>query len=300
MSRELPPLHTALDRYLSHLRVERALMPATLECYSRDLREYLQWLESQGIVQLSQVGRLHVLSHLSALHARGLSRASQARHLAAVRGLHRFAAAEGVAVADPSDGIEASRGSRPLPRFLGVEEIDRLLAQPDARSPAGARDRAMLELLYASGLRVSELVGLSLSAVDAQLGIVRVRGKGGKERVVPVGERAQDALATYLRAGRGVVLGAKQSRDLFVTPRGRRMTRQGFWKLLGRYARAAGLPDVHPHTLRHSFATHLLERGADLRAVQAMLGHADIATTQIYTHVDRERLKAVLAKHPRA
>jgi integrase/recombinase XerD len=293
-------LPTALDRYLDHLRVERALMPATLESYSRDLREYLEWLEAQGILQISQVGRLHVLAHLSALHARGLSRASQARHLAAVRGLHRFAAAEGVAPADPSDGIEASRGSRPLPRFLGVEEVDRLLAQPDGRGPAGARDRAMLELLYASGLRVSELVGLPLSAVDAQLGIVRVRGKGGKERVVPLGERAQDALAGYLRTGRAVLLGGRQSRDLFVTPRGRRMTRQGFWKLLGRYARAAGLPDVHPHTLRHSFATHLLERGADLRAVQAMLGHADIATTQIYTHVDRERLKAVLAKHPRA
>jgi len=300
----LPPrpdsLPTALDRYLDHLRVERALMPATLESYARDLREYLEWLESQGILQISQVGRLHVLAHLSALHARGLSRASQARHLAAVRGLHRFAAAEGVAPADPSDGIESSRGSRPLPRFLGVEEVDRLLAQPEPRTPAGARDRAMLEILYASGLRVSELVGLPLSAVDTQLGIVRVRGKGGKERVVPVGERAQDALGAYLRGGRGVLLGARQSRDLFVTPRGRRMTRQGFWKLLGRYARAAGLPDVHPHTLRHSFATHLLERGADLRAVQAMLGHADIATTQIYTHVDRERLKAIIAKHPRA
>jgi integrase/recombinase XerD len=297
-----PPdsLPIALDRFLDHLRVERALMPATLESYARDLREYLEWLESQGILHISRVGRLHVLAHLSALHARGLSRASQARHLSAVRGLHRFAAAEGVAPADPSDGIEASRGSRPLPRFLGVDEVDRLLAQPDARSPAGARDRAMLELLYASGLRVSELVGLPLAAVDAQLGIVRVRGKGGKERVVPVGERAQDTLAAYLRTGRGVLLGGRQSRDLFVTQRGRRMTRQGFWKLLGRYARAAGLPDVHPHTLRHSFATHLLERGADLRAVQAMLGHADIATTQIYTHVDRERLKAVLAKHPRA
>ena len=301
---ESPPapdaLPTALDRYLDHLRVERALMPATLESYARDLREYLEWLESQGILQISQVGRLHVLAHLSALHARGLSRASQARHLAAVRGLHRFAAAEGVAPADPSDGVEASRGSRPLPRFLTVDEVDRLLAQPDARSPSGARDRAMLELLYASGLRVSELVGLPLAAVDAQLGIVRVRGKGGKERVVPVGERAQDSLAVYLRSGRGILLGPRQSRDLFVTPRGRRMTRQGFWKLLGRYARAAGLPDVHPHTLRHSFATHLLERGADLRAVQAMLGHADIATTQIYTHVDRERLKAIIAKHPRA
>jgi integrase/recombinase XerD len=158
----------------------------------------------------------------------------------------------------------------------------------------------MLELLYASGLRVSELVALPASAVDGRLGIVRVRGKGGKERIVPVGQRAQQALEAYLGGPRTVLLRNRQSRDLFVTPRGKRLTRQGFWKLLARYATAAGLRDVHPHTLRHSFATHLLERGADLRAVQEMLGHADIATTQIYTHVDRERLKAILAKHPRA
>ena len=186
---------------------------------------------------------------------------------------------------DPTEGVEASRGSRPLPDFLGVEEVDRLLAQPDAATPQGVRDRAMLELLYASGLRVSELVALPLAAVDPRLGIVRVRGKGGKERIVPVGQRAQAALETYLRGARTALLRSRQNRDLFVTHRGRRMTRQGFWKLLVRYAAAAGLRDVHPHTLRHSFATHLLERGADLRAVQAMLGHADIATTQIYTHL---------------
>ena len=294
------PLDVALDRYLAHLRVERALQPATLDSYARDLREYLDWLLTQAIDRLADATQVHVLRHLAALQQRGLSRASQARHLAAMRGLHRFAAADGICATDPTDGVEASRGSRPLPDFLGLEEVDRLLAQPDAVTPSGARDRAMLELLYASGLRVSELVGLPLAAVDAQLGIVRVRGKGGKERIVPVGERAQEALGVYLRSARPVLLGARQSRDLFVTARGRSMTRQGFWKLLGRYARAAGLSDVHPHTLRHSFATHLLERGADLRAVQAMLGHADIATTQIYTHVDRERLKAVLAKHPRA
>ena len=242
-----------------------------------------------------------VLRHLGALQIRGLSRASQARHLAAVRGLHRFANAEGMAPLDPSEGVGATRGSRPLPNFLGVGEVDRLLLQPDAATAAGARDRAMLELLYASGLRVSELVALPLCAIDAQLGIVRVRGKGGKERIVPVGERARDALAAYLEAPRQKLLRARRSPDLFVTPRGGRMTRQGFWKLIGRYARGAGLRQrVYPHTLRHSFATHLLERGADLRAVQAMLGHADIATTQIYTHVDGARLKAVIARHPRA
>ena len=294
------PLDDALDRYLAHLRVERALQPATLECYARDLREYLDWLTQRGARTLDEITQIHILQHLASLQQRGLSRASQARHLAAVRGLHRFANTEGLTRLDPSEGVEASRGSRPLPQFLGVEEVDRLLAQPDGTRPSGARDRAMLELLYASGLRVSELVALPASAVDARLGIVRVRGKGGKERIVPVGQRAQEALGAYLAGARAALLRKRQSRDLFVTPRGKRMTRQGFWKLLARYAAAAGLRDVHPHTLRHSFATHLLERGADLRAVQEMLGHADIATTQIYTHVDRERLKAILTKHPRA
>jgi integrase/recombinase XerD len=295
------PLDDALDRFLAHLRVERGLLDATLEAYARDLREYCDWLVQQGIFRLADVTEPMVLQHLGALQIRGLSRASQARHLAAVRGLHRFANAEGMAPLDPCEGVGATRGSRPLPNFLGVTDVDRLLAQPDARTAAGARDRAMLELLYASGLRVSELVALPLSAIDAQLGIVRVRGKGGKERIVPVGERARDALAAYLDGPRHKLLRARRSPDLFVTPRGGRMTRQGFWKLIGRYARAAGLRQrVYPHTLRHSFATHLLERGADLRAVQAMLGHADIATTQIYTHVDAERLKAVIDRHPRA
>lgn len=290
-----------LDRYLDHLRVERGASPATLDGYARDLQEYAAWLRAAGVAELPAATELHVVQHLAALQQRGLSRSSQARHLAAVRGLHRFAAAEGNVGADVAAGVEVSRGLRPLPRFLGVVEVDRLLAAPASRSAAGLRDRAMLELLYASGLRVSELCGLPLGAVDAQLGVVRVRGKGGKERVVPVGQRAQEALRDYLGGAREKLLGGRASRDLFVTPRGGRMTRQGFWKLLGRYARGAGIEArVTPHMLRHSFATHLLERGADLRAVQAMLGHADIGTTQIYTHVDRERLKAILARHPRA
>jgi integrase/recombinase XerD len=295
------PLLDALDRYLAHLKVERGLLPATLESYARDLQEYLAWLRKEQISSLAQVTEQTILQHLAALHVRGLGRSSQARHLAAVRGLHKFANAEGLSPLDPAERVGASRGARPLPIFLGVGEVDRLLGQPEVKTAAGARDKAMLELLYASGLRVSELVALPLMAVDLRGGIVRVRGKGGKERIVPVGERAQAALQTYLAQARSALLGTQQSRDLFVTPRGGRMTRQGFWKLLARYARCAGIKGrVYPHTLRHSFATHLLERGADLRAVQAMLGHADIATTQIYTHVDRERLKAVLAKHPRA
>ena len=294
-------LDEALDRYLAHLRVERGLLKATLEAYARDLREYSEWLAHHGIGRLADVTEPVILRHLGDLQQRGLSRASQARHLAAVRGLHKFANAEGLTPTDPSEGVEATRGTRPLPHFLAIDEVDRLLSQPDVATAAGARDKAMLEVLYASGLRVSELVTLPLSAIDSVTGIVRVRGKGGKERIVPVGERARDALSAYLAGPRQRLLGTRRSNDLFVTPRGGRMTRQGFWKLLARYARAAGIAQrVYPHTLRHSFATHLLERGADLRAVQAMLGHADIATTQIYTHVDRERLKAVIAKHPRA
>ncbi|MFN2547519.1 MAG: site-specific tyrosine recombinase, partial [Myxococcales bacterium] len=272
-------LDLALDRYLAHLRVERGLLPATLESYARDLREYLDWLAPRA-PSLAEVTEPLILQHLAGLHQRGLSRASQARHLSAVRGLHKFANAEGISPTDPSEQIEAARGSRPLPNFLTIDEVDRLLSAP----PPGSRDRAMLEVLYASGLRVSELVGLPVSAIDPHTGVVRVRGKGGKERIVPVGERAQAALADYLSGARQKLLGTRRSNDLFVTPRGAKMTRQAFWKLIGRYARAAGISQrVYPHSLRHSFATHLLERGADLRAVQAMLGHADIATTQIYT-----------------
>ena len=294
-------LDHALDRFLAHLRVERGLLPATLESYARDLREYIEWLLAQGVARLGEVTESAVLKHLASLTERGLSRASQARHLAAVRGLHKFANAEGIAPNDPASRVGATRGARPLPNFLGVDDVDRLLAQPDPATAQGARDKAMLEILYASGLRVSELVTLPISAIDLRTGVVRVRGKGGKERIVPVGERARDALEAYLASPRQRLLGHRRSSDLFVTPRGSRMTRQGFWKLLGRHARGAGISQrVYPHTLRHSFATHLLDRGADLRAVQAMLGHADIATTQIYTHVDRERLKAIISKHPRA
>ena len=290
-----------LDRYLAHLKVERGLSAATLESYARDLQEYTQWLIDRGIAQLSAVAEPVVLEHLAWLQRRGLSRSSQARHLAAIRGLHKFASAEGVTAADPAEGVGAGRGSRPLPNFLELDEVDRLLAQPDGRTVSGARDRAMLEVLYASGLRVSELVALSLGAIDPHSGVLRVRGKGGKERIVPVGERAREAIAAYLAGPRQKLLKQRRSNDLFVTPRGARMTRQGFWKLLARHARAAGISQrVYPHSLRHSFATHLLERGADLRAVQAMLGHADIGTTQIYTHVDRERLRSILTKHPRA
>ena len=235
------PLDLALDRYLAHLRVERGLLPATLESYARDLREYLDWLAAHGLPALAEVTEPVILQHLADLQIRGLSRASQARHLSALRGLHKFANSEGLSPTDPSESIEAARGSRPLPNFLSVDEVDRLLSAPVAATAQGSRDRAMLEVLYASGLRVSELVSLPFSAIDPHTGVVRVRGKGGKERIVPVGERAQAALGSYLSGPRQKLLGTRRSGDLFVTPRGARMTRQGFWKLIGRYARAAGI-----------------------------------------------------------
>ncbi len=291
-----------VDLFLHHLRVERALSAATLEAYSTDLRDYLADLSKQGVRTLIDVTRDHLAAHLGALHKTGMGARSQARHLTAIRMFHRFLAAERICPRDPTETLAAPRASRPLPRLLTLDEVERLLAAPRAEPPPlGSRDTAMLELLYATGLRVSELVKLPLAALDLTTGILRVRGKGGKERLVPVHEGARRLVGDYIQTIRPGVLGKRTSADLFVTSRGRKMTRQSFWERLGRYARMAGIARaVSPHQLRHSFATHLLERGADLRAVQTMLGHADLSTTQIYTHVDTSRLRAVHAKaHPR-
>ncbi|HQR30109.1 MAG TPA: tyrosine recombinase [Anaeromyxobacteraceae bacterium] len=249
------------------------------------------------------MGRADVQAHLGALTASGISARSQARALSAIRGLHRLLAAERVARADPTDEVDAPRRARKLPQLLSREEVERLLAAPrDARGAAGFRDRAMLEMLYATGLRVSELVTLEVNQVDLESRVLLARGKGRKERLVPIGGPAASSLKAWVAGPRDQMLRGRRSRDLFVTPRGRRMTRQGFWKLLGRYARAAGIARrISPHKLRHSFATHLLEGGADLRAVQSMLGHADVTTTEIYTHVDRTHARRLHARHhPRA
>jgi integrase/recombinase XerD len=295
-------LDPVLDLYLTHLRVEKGLAENSVEAYGRDIREYLLSLERLGISAWDRVGRAEVREHLAALLKRGLSARSQARALSAIRGLHRLLAAERLAPSDPTDEVDAPRASRRLPGLLSREEVEGLLWGPDPRTAAGRRDRAMLEVLYATGLRVSELVSLELNDVDLEARVLVARGKGNKERLVPVGAPAAEAVKAYLSTARERLLRGRRSRDLFVTPRGRRLTRQGFAKLLGRYARAAGLRRaISPHKLRHSFATHLLEGGADLRAVQAMLGHADITTTQIYTHVDRSHVKRLHARyHPRA
>ncbi|RMG21500.1 MAG: site-specific tyrosine recombinase XerD [Deltaproteobacteria bacterium] len=291
-----------LDLYLSYIRLEKGLSANTVEAYGRDLDRYLKELEASGVEEASSIGRGHVLAHLQALHRAGLSSRSQARALAAIRTFHRFLLKERLTEGDPTADLETPRSVKKLPVFLTQEEVDRLLAAPDTTTAAGTRDRAMLETLYATGLRVSELVGLELNDVHLEVGYLIARGKGGKERMVPLGSAAVRWIRRFLEGPREEILRGRSTRALFPTNRGRAMTRQGFWKTLKKYARAAGIDKaISPHKLRHSFATHLLENGADLRSVQAMLGHADVSTTEIYTHVNRERLRALYdAHHPRA
>jgi integrase/recombinase XerD len=295
-------LEPALDLFLAHIRVEKGLSENTVEAYGRDLRRYLDHLGQMGITAWERVTRAEIQAHLAELVRRGLSARSQARALSAIRSLHALLVAERIAELDATDEIDAPRPGRRLPGLLSHDEVDRLLAGPDVRSPAGRRDRAMLELLYATGLRVSELVSLHLNDVNLETRVLIARGKGNKERIVPVGAPAAEAVKAYLSTARERLLRGRRSKDLFVTPRGGRMTRQGFAKVLDRQARRAGIRRrISPHKLRHSFATHLLEGGADLRAVQEMLGHADVSTTQIYTHVDRSHVKRLYERfHPRA
>jgi integrase/recombinase XerD len=296
------PLEPALDLFLAHARVAKGLRPNSVEAYGGDLRRYLDHLAALGVRDWARVGRSEIRAHLSELVRRGLSPRSQARALSAIRALHALLLSERMTPADPCDEVGAPRPGRVLPRPVARDEIAAILGGPDLRKPAGLRDRAMLEVLYATGLRVSELVGLSVNDLDLETRVLVARGKGGKERIVPLGAPAAAAVKAWLGPPRDRMLKGRRARDLFVTPRGRRMTRHGFAKLLDRYARAAGIERrVSPHKLRHSFATHLLEGGADLRAVQAMLGHSDVATTQIYTHVDRTHAQRLHARfHPRA
>jgi len=295
-------LEPALDLFLAHVRVEKGLAANSVEAYGRDLRRYLDFLAGRGVSTWEAVGRAEVQAHLASLVEGGISPRSQARALSAIRSLHRLLARDRIAPSDPTDEIDAPRSGRKLPGLLSVEEVERLLAAPGPRTAAGVRDRAMLELLYATGLRVSELVSLGVNQVDLEARVVLARGKGSKERLVPVGAPAAEALRAWLAGPRQRILRGRRSKDLFVTPRGGRMTRQGFWKLIARHARAAGIRGrVSPHQLRHSFATHLLAGGADLRSVQAMLGHADVSTTQIYTHLDRSQVRRMYDRHhPRA
>lgn len=288
-----------LDPYIVYLRAERGLAGKSVDAYASDLITYLAELKQQGLTDIGEVREDHVTAHLSALSRRGLSRRSQARHLAAIRGFHRFLDREKLGPKDPTENLDTPRSEKRLPVYLTHEEVDALLTAPDAATREGKRDRAMLELLYATGLRVTELVRLSANDVDLQRGVVVALGKGSKQRLVPVGSAAVAHVRTYLAEARESLTGkGRRSAALFLTSRGGPFTRQGFWKLIKRYALKAGIKTpLSPHKLRHSFATHLVEGGADLRAVQAMLGHADLSTTQIYTHVDRARLRAVYDRH---
>jgi len=292
--------HPSLDPFFEYLVVERGLSENSLEAYRRDLTRYTAYLVARGRDVLA-LDRTVVPGYLLALREGGLGPRSVARHLSAIRHFHRFLAREGGGAADPTAHVEGGRPWARLPDVLSSDEVARLL-EGDPRTPLELRDQAMLELMYASGLRVSELVGLRLGDPDLSVGVVKVRGKGDKERLVPLGDCAAESLTRYLASGRPALAKPRPSSALFLGRHGRAITRQTFWRLLKHRTRMAGIGKrVSPHTLRHSFATHLLERGADLRSVQLMLGHADIGTTQIYTHLSRAHLKAVYDKfHPRA
>ncbi len=287
------------QRYLTFLSVERGLSPHTLEGYKRDLGDFVGYLSvvGEGPLMVSPRTFSGYLMHLA---SRGLSPSTIRRRFSALRGFYVFVMEAGLISRDPTEDVDTPKTWKALPHVLDLSEVDRLLEAPQSQTPLGLRDRTMLELLYATGVRVSELVGLRLMDVDLEEGLVRLQGKGQKERVVPMGQEAIDWLKRYLQIRRE--MDKKGSPYLFLTTRGGSMTRQRFWQLVKGYARAVGITKrISPHTLRHSFATHLLERGADLRVIQELLGHADISTTQIYTHVARSHLAKVYKKsHPRA
>ena len=293
-------LSDALDRFLEIGVFESGLAEKTLSAYAADLGRYIDFLHKKGIASPAQVRREDILDHLIELRKEGLSTRSAARHLSAIRRFHRFLVEERIADTNPAAGFDPPHLLRALPHDLSPSYVERLLDAPDASAPQGVRDAAILELFYSSGLRISELAGLPLRDVALAEYSVRVRGKGSKVRVVPLGERAIQRIQAWLRV-RETAYKIKDS-TLFLSSRGRRMSRTSVWSVVKHYARLANVPhNVTPHMLRHSFATHLLDNGADLRAVQEMLGHADIATTQIYTHVSVERLSRAHKKfHPRA
>ena len=292
----------AISSFLTHIRVEKGLSANTVSAYRRDLMKFSDFAQKRKL-SLEAVRSDELMDFLAGLYRQRLESKSVARHLVSLRNFFRFAQTQELIAEDPSVNLESPKIRRSLPGYLRLEEVERLLAQPDGKTPFGMRDRAMLEVLYSAGLRVSELIGLRVSDLDTKVGCVRCIGKGDKERIVPIGKKALGMVERYLREARPKLLGkATNSPTLFVNRRGGALSRVGVWKILSSYGRRAGLRvALTPHMLRHSFATHLLERGADLRSVQLMLGHADISTTQIYTHVVEERLKQIYkAHHPRA
>lgn len=290
-----------VDGFLSHLAVERGYSKNTLEAYSRDLVRFLDYLDKEGIQSWEQVHPGHIQLYIVELSKSGVSPRSIVRYLAAVRSLFRYLLREKVVSKNPTAIIPSPRSPRPLPKAMSRAEVEALLRAVEGNSPSAIRDKALVELLYGTGIRVSELVGLNLDGVNMITGTLLVRGKGDKERIVPMGEYAIEALEHYIKTARPRLCKGRSTKALFLNRSGKRMSRQSVWKMLKACATKAGIPRaISPHMLRHSFATHMLEGGADLRAIQELLGHSDISTTQVYTHVARSRLKEIHKRyHPR-
>ena len=294
MSRPVNPL---IEEYLDHLWAEKGLSPHSIAAYRRDLSALSSWLEAKSI-SLVQADMADIQGYLGHRYAEQHSPRSTARHLSCFRGFYTWLVRESRVKVNPTELIDSMKLGRPLPKSMTEADVEKLLDEPDIEDPLELRDKAMLELLYATGLRVSELTTLTISQVNQRQGVVRTFGKGSKERLVPVGETALDWLQRYLKESRPSLLPPGASDTLFPSRRGRVMTRQTFWHRISLYARRAGIKDaVSPHLLRHAFATHLLNHGADLRVVQLLLGHSDLSTTQIYTHIARERMKSLHAEH---
>jgi integrase/recombinase XerD len=290
-----------LDQFLHYLIVEKGLSKNTIEAYGHGLSRFLNYLKEKGVQEVEEISKFHVRGFLLSLRKRKLSARTIVRNLVAIRTFFRFLVQEGNLEANPAENVESPKIAKTLPEILTLREIEQLLERPNLQTPLGKRDRAMLEMLYATGMRVSELTQLPIHQVNLEGGYVLLYGKGSKERIVPIGSEAMKWATLYLKESRAVLAKGKESPFLFINRSGKSMSRQRFWKSLKDYARKAGLRKrITPHLLRHSFASHLLERGADLRSVQMMLGHVDISTTQIYTHVTGERLKKIHQQyHPR-
>lgn len=295
-------MNAFLESFLDHISLERGLSVNTRKAYADDIGQFLNWLAQKGVTSLNQVGRKQVLDHLMAMKARDMSTNSISRHLVSIKVFFRYLQQEGLLDKNVTDTMDSPRLWKILPDTLSEKEVDLLLRAPDMRKPLGVRDRAILEMFYASGLRVSELANLQLSDLHIDDGYIRVIGKGRKERVIPVARDSANILECYLNEVRPMLCDNPHVQNVFVTKRDSGLCRQRLWQIIKTYTKKAGImKNVTPHTLRHSFASHLLQNGAPLRVIQEMLGHADIATTQIYTHVNPERLKSIHQKfHPRA
>lgn len=290
-----------VDEFLDYLSVEKGLSQNTREAYGTDIGKFINYLEQYGVKDIDSVKRTHITDYLMSEKEKGLSPNSLSRNLVSIRMFFRFLVMDNYIEEDITSALDTPRLWKILPEVLSVKEVEQLLKAPDTRTRFGLRDKAIIELMYAAGLRVSELVGLNVSDVNMEMGFLRCTGKGSKERIVPIGRPAIFALRNYIKKTRGTFMKDLLSGNIFLTQQGKSFTRQGIWKLIRDYTQKAGIKKpITPHTLRHSFATHLLSNGADLRVLQELLGHSDITTTQIYTHVDKSRLKAIHKKfHPR-